>query len=65
MQLQPIWINVCYLEICNAKESTVVAKFTKAYNVFFFTFIKHLFKRRDVLHIGCLVEKVINHIVLI
>ena len=31
----------------------------------FFTFFKHLFKRRDVLHIGCLVEKVINHIVLI
>ena len=34
-------------------------------NVFVFTFIKHLFKWRDVLHIGCLVEKVINHIVLI
>ena len=26
-------------------------------NVFLFTFIKHLFKRRDVLHIGCLVKK--------
>ena len=34
-------------------------------NVFAFTFIKHLFKRRIVLHIGCIVEKVINHIVLI
>ena len=33
-------------------------------NVFIFTFIKHLFKRRDVFHIRCLVEKVINHIVL-
>ena len=28
-------------------------------------FIKHLFKRMDVLHTECLVEKVINHIVLI
>ena len=26
-------------------------------NVFVFTFIQHLFKGRDVLHIGCLVEK--------
>ena len=34
-------------------------------NVFVFTFIKHIFKRRDVLQIKCLVEKVINHIVLI
>ena len=34
-------------------------------NVFVFTFIKHLFKRRDFLHIGCLAEKVISHIVLI
>ena len=33
-------------------------------NVFIFTFIKHLFKRKDVLNIRCLVEKVINHIVL-
>ena len=30
-----------------------------------FTFMKHLFKRKDVLYIGCLEEKVINHIVLI
>ena len=30
------------------------------YNVFVFTFITHLFKRKDVLHTGCLVEKVIN-----
>ena len=29
-----------------------------------FVFIKHLFKRRDVLHIKFLVEKVINYIVL-
>ena len=34
-------------------------------NVFAFTFIKHLLKRRDVLHIKCSVEKVINHIALI
>ena len=34
-------------------------------NVFVFAFIKHLFKRRSYLHIGCLVEKLINHIVLI
>ena len=34
-------------------------------NVFTFNFIKLLLKRRDVLHIGCLVEKVINHIILI
>ena len=33
-------------------------------NVFVFTFTKHLLKRWDVLHIKCLVEKVINHIVL-
>ena len=33
-------------------------------NVFVFTFIKHLLKWRDVLYIECLVEKVINHIVL-
>ena len=32
---------------------------------FFFTFIKHLYKQNDVLNIGCLLEKVINHIVLI
>ena len=32
--------------------------------VFIFTLIKHLFKWRDALHIGCLVEKFINHIVL-
>ena len=34
-------------------------------NVFTFNFIKLLLKQRDVLHIGCLVEKVINHIILI
>ena len=34
-------------------------------NLFLCTFIKHLFKRRNVLHIGCLVEKLKNHIVLI
>ena len=34
-------------------------------NVFGFTFIKHLFKRRDVLHIECLLGKMMNHIVLI
>ena len=34
-------------------------------NVFVFPFIKHLFKRRDVLHVGCFVEKMIKHIVLI
>ena len=34
-------------------------------NVFTFTFIKHLFKRRNVLHTAFLVEKVINHIVLL
>ena len=33
-------------------------------NVFVFTCIKHLFKWRDVLHIECLEEKMINHIVL-
>ena len=32
-------------------------------NVFVFNFIEHLFKRSIVLHTGCLVEKVINHIV--
>ena len=44
----------------------------QTYNVFAFTFIKHLFKQRDVLHIGCLVEmfigclvQVINRTVLI
>ena len=48
---------------------TVVAKLTKAdpqcCNVFVITFIKHMFKQRDVLNIGCLVEKVVKHIVLI
>ena len=34
-------------------------------NVFVFTFMKHLLKRRNVLHIECLVEKTINHLVLI
>ena len=34
-------------------------------NVFVFTFAKHLFKWRDVLHVQCFVEKMINHIVLI
>ena len=34
-------------------------------NVFVFSFSKHLFNRRNVLHIGRLVEKVINPIVLI
>ena len=38
---------------------------TQTCNVFVFTFIKHLFKRRDVLHTGCLVEKQRNHIILI
>ena len=33
-------------------------------NVVVFTFIKHLFKRRDVLHIRSLVEKMTNHILL-
>ena len=33
-------------------------------NAFGFKFIKDLIKRKDVLHIGCLVEKVINHIAL-
>ena len=37
----------------------------QAWNVFVFTFIKHLFKRRDVLYIEWSVEKVISHIVLI
>ena len=36
-----------------------------AWNGFVLTYIKHLFKWRDVLHIECLVEKVINRIVLI
>ena len=35
----------------------------KTCNVFVFTFVIHLFKQRDILHIGCLVEKVINYIV--
>ena len=70
MQLPLLWINVYYLEVqYNEQESTVVKKLTKAdlqcCNVFVFTFIKHLFKRRDVLNIGCLVEKVTHHIVLI
>ena len=34
-------------------------------NVLVFTFIKHLLKRRDVLHIKCFVEKMLDHIVLI
>ena len=34
-------------------------------NVFVFTFIKYLFKRRHVSHVQGFVEKVINHIVLI
>ena len=34
-------------------------------NIFAFTFIKHLFKRRDAFHIEYLLEKVMNHIVLI
>ena len=33
-------------------------------NVVVFTFIKHLFKRRDVLHIRYSVEKMTNHILL-
>ena len=44
-------------------------KLTKAdlqcYNAFVFTFIKHLPKQRDVLKIGCLVEKATYQIVLI
>ena len=43
----------------------MVTKLAKAdLQYFVFTFIKHLFKRRDVLHIKFLVEKVINYIVL-
>ena len=34
-------------------------------NVFVVTFIKLLFKPRDVFLIGCLVEKLMNHIILI
>ena len=34
-------------------------------NVFVSTFDKQLFKWRDVLHIGCVVERVRNHIVLL
>ena len=57
MQLQLRWIDFYYLEMsCNERQTC---------NVFVFTFIKHLIKRKDVLHIGCLVEKVINHIALI
>ena len=37
----------------------------KTCNVFVFSFIKHLLKWSDVLHVQCFVEKVINHIVLI
>ena len=37
----------------------------QTWNVFVFTFIKHLLKWRDVLDIKCLAEKVINPIVLI
>ena len=37
----------------------------KTCNVFVFNFFMHLFKWRDVLHIECLVEKMINHVVLI
>ena len=63
-----MWI-VYYLEIqYNEQEFAVVAKLTKAdleCFCLYLMFIKHMFKRRDVLHIGCLVEKVINYIVLI
>ena len=38
---------------------------SQTWNVFVFTFVKHLLKRRDVLLIKCFVEKVINHAVLI
>ena len=34
-------------------------------NAFVFTFNKHPFKRKNVLHVQCFVEKVISHIVLI
>ena len=34
-------------------------------NVFVSSFVKHLLKWRDVLHIGCLVKKMMNQIVLI
>ena len=53
----------------NEQELTVVRKLTKAdlqcCNVLVVTFIKQLFKQRRLLNIGCLVEKVIHHIVLI
>ena len=56
-----------YLEIkCNEQGLTVAAGLTEAdLQWFCLYFIKHLFKGGDVLHIECLVEQVINLIVLI
>ena len=50
---------------CSTKKSRLWSQNSLRLTCKVFVFIKHLFKRRDVLHIGCLAEKVINHIVFI
>ena len=49
MNESQLWVQNWLKQICNG----------------FFTFVKHLLKQRDILPIGCLVEKLINHIALI
>ena len=56
MQLPLLWINLSGLEI-QRNELWPQNLLRQTYNVFVFTFIKHLFKWVDVLHIKCVVEK--------
>ena len=56
IQFQLIWINFIPWK-CNAMNKSRLwsqNSLRQTCNVFVFTFAKHLFKRRDVLHIGCL-----------
>ena len=50
---------------CSTKKSRLWSQNSLRLICKVFVFIKHLFKRRDVLHIGCLAEIVINHIAFI
>ena len=59
-------MNWCLLLGYNEQELTLVKNLTKAdLQYFIFTFIKHQFKRTNILRIESLVEELINHLVFI
>ena len=58
-------INVNYLDTMNKSWLWSQNWLWQTCNVFVFTFIKHLFKQKNIFHIGCWVKKLIKHIVLI